>query len=123
MEDNGKYLRLFGTLFFVFIGFIATLFIVMYGLKLMFGVLDAIPWFSAMFTLFVICVPAVLFLTVYFIYFKQTKTHFSKAVRFFSYAVFTLACASWLYNWVLDFIIFFTKHYNSIAEYNCYNLA
>ena len=123
MEDNGKYLRLFGTLFFVFIGFISTLFIVMYGLKIMFGVLDAIPWFSAMFTLFVICVPAVLFITVYFIYFIQTKTHFSKAVRFFSYAVFTLAIASWLYYWVLDFIIFFTKHYNSIAEYNCYNLA
>ena len=123
MEDNGKYLRLFGTLFFTFIGFIVALFLIMFGLKVLFGVLNYIPWFSAMFTLLIVCVPSVLFITVYLIYFKQTKTHFSSAVRYFSYSVFTIAIASWLYFWVLDFIIFFKMHYNGISEYNCYNLA
>ena len=123
MDDNGKYIRLFGTLFFTFIGFILTLFLIMFGLKVLFGVLNTIPWFSAMFTLLIVCVPAVLFITVYLIYFKQTKTHFSAAVRYFSYAVFTIAITSWLYFWVLDFIIFFKMHYNGISEYNCYNLA
>lgn len=123
MNDNGKYLRLFGTLFFTFIGFIVALVLIMLGLRLLFGVLNYIPWFSVMFTLSIVCMPAVLFLTVYGIYFKQTKGHFSAAVRYFSYTVFTIAVAAWLYFWVQDFIIFFTHHYNGISEYNCYNLA
>lgn len=123
MDDNGKYIRLFGTLFFTFIGFIVALFLIMFGLRVLFGVLNYIPWFSATFTMLIVCVPAVLFITVYLIYFKQTKTHFSAPVRYFSYSVFTVAIAFWLYFWVLDFIIFFKMHYNGISEYNCYNLA
>lgn len=123
MEDNGKLFRLFGTLFFTFLGFLLALFLIMVGLRLIFGVLDYMPWFSVMFTLFVVCVPAVLFLTVYFIYFKQTGGHFSKSVRVFSYIVFTVAVAAWLYFWAKDLIIFFKYHYNGISEYNCYNLA
>ncbi len=123
MEDNGKLFRLFGTLFFTFLGFLLAVFLIMVGLRLIFGVLDYLPWFSVMFTLFVVCVPAVLFLTVYYIYFKQTAGHFSKPVRIFSYTVFTIAVAVWLYFWAQDLIIFFKYHYNGISEYNCYNLA
>ena len=123
MEDNGKLFRLFATLFFAFVGFIIILALIMISLRLIFGVLDYMPWFSVLFTLFIVCVPAILFLTVYLIYFKQTRRHFSKPVRIFSYMVFVVAIAAWLYFWVQDIIIFFKYHYNGISEYNCYNLA
>jgi hypothetical protein len=123
MTDTDKYIRLFSTLFFTFVGFIAALGLLILGLRTIFGVLDYMPWFSVMFTLFIICVPAVLFITVYIIYIKHSKPHPSKAAKVFSYTIFTIALAAWLYFWVLDIIIFFKHHYTSIGEYHCYNLA
>jgi chromate transport protein ChrA len=123
MKDDGKYIRLFGTIFFSFMAFIAAFALLMIGLKYTFRILDHIPWFSLMFTLFIICVPAVLFITVYLIYIQHTKPHTSKAAKIFSYIIFAIALAAWAYYWFLDFIIFFKHHYSSIGEYNCYNLA
>ncbi len=123
MDENGKYLRLFATIFFTFIGFVVALLLVMLGLRLLFGILDYIPWFSLMFTLFIICVPAVLFITVYLIYFKHTKGHPSAAVRKFSYVLFTIAIGFWVFFWIKDLIIFFKHHTNGIDAYNIYNLA
>jgi chromate transport protein ChrA len=123
MKEDGKYIRLFGTIFFSFIGFIAAFALLMVGLKYTFRILDHIPWFSLMFTLFIICVPAVLFITVYLIYIQHTKPHTSKSAKIFSYIIFAIALAAWIYYWFLDFIIFFKHHYSSIGEYHCYNLA
>jgi hypothetical protein len=123
MNDDGKYIRLFGTIFFTFMGFIAAFALLMVGLKYTFRMLDHIPWFSLMFTLFIVCVPAVLFITVYLIYIKHTKPHPSMGARIFSYIIFAVALCAWAYYWFLDFIIFFKHHYNSIGEYHCYNLA
>ncbi len=123
MEENGKYIRLFGTIFFSFIGFIVANILILVSLKLLFGLLDKIPLVNLLFTLFVVSVPAVLFTTVYCIYFKHTIPHPSKIVRFFSYTIFTIALAAWLYFFVADLIRFFKFHYSSIAQYNTYNLA
>lgn len=123
MNENGKFIRLFGTIFFSFIIFIITLIVVLLGLKYLFGILDKIPWFSVMFTLFIICVPAVLFISVYCIYFKRTLTHPSKKARVFSYIIFATALAAWGYFWVIDLFAFFKFHHNSIDRYQCFNLA
>lgn len=123
MKEEGKYIRLFVTIFFSFMAFIALIALIMIGLKYTFRILDSIPWFSLMFTLFVICVPAVLFITVYLIYINHTKPHPSKGAKIFSYIIFTVALAAWGYYWFLDVVIFFKHHYSSIGEYNCYNLA
>ena len=123
MNNKGKFIRLFGTIFFCFLLFILAIVILLVSLKYIFGVLDHIPWFSMMFTLFIICVPAVLFITVYSIYTKRTLTHPSKKARIFSYLIFTLALLCWGYFWVIDIITFFKYHYNSIDRYQCFNLA
>jgi hypothetical protein len=123
MKEDGKYIRLFGTIFFSFLGFIAAFALLMVALKYTFRMLDHIPWFSLLFTLFIVCVPAVLFITVFLIYIQHTKPHPSKAVRIFSYLIFSIALAAWAYFWVLDIILFFKYHYNSIGEYHSFNLA
>jgi hypothetical protein len=123
MSNTDKYIRLFGTILFAFVGFIILLGLVLLGLKYFFRVLDHISWFSTMFSLFIMCVPAVLFITVYLIYIKHTKPHPSKAAKIFSYIIFAIALSAWAIFWVQDFIIFAKHQYNTIDKYNCYNLA
>jgi hypothetical protein len=123
MEENGKYLRLLGRIGLLFLVFITSIAIVMYALKYFFGLLDLMPGFSLLFALLIICVPAVIFLTVYYIYYHHTKGHPSKGIRLFSTILFAIATCFWLYFWVLDFIIFFTKQFRDIKYYNTYNLA
>jgi hypothetical protein len=123
MEENGKYLRLLGRIGLVFVIFIAALFAIMYGLRFLFGVLDFMPWFSMMFALFIICVPAAIFITVYILYYFHTKGHHSKSVRIFSNTIFALVLLAWAYFWVYDFTIFIKHQYRDIAHYNTYNIA
>ncbi len=123
MEENGKYLRLLGRLGLAFLVFMVSLFLLIYGLKYFFRILDSMSWFSLFFALFVICVPSLIFVTVYFIYYNHTKGHPNKAVRLFSNTVFALLLCSWFYFLVLDIILFSTKQYRDIEHYNTYNLA
>ena len=121
-DQHGKYIRLFGTLFFTFIGFIVALILILLGLRVVFGVLSYIPWLANIFTLFIICVPAALFISVFIIYFFRTKTHPSLPARIFSYIIFAAALASWAYAWVSDLITFFTHYYMAVGEYMSYNM-
>jgi hypothetical protein len=123
MEENGKYLRLLGRIGLLFLVFMLSLSILIYGLKYFFTIVDSMSWFSLFFALFVICVPSLIFITVYFIYYNHTKGHPSKGVRIFSNAVFAVILCSWIYFLVLDIILFSTKQYRDIQHYNTYNLA
>ena len=122
MEDNGKYLRLFGTLFFTFIGFILAIVLLLLGLKFFFGMLSYIPGVVNIFTLFIICVPAALFISVYVIFFKRTKSHPSAPARMISYILFTIALAAWAFFFLKDMIIFFKHFYTTVGEYMSYDM-
>ena len=122
MGDNGKYLRLFGTLFFSFIGFIVAAALVLLALRVFFGMLSYIPGVTGFFTLLIISVPAALFISVYLIYFYRTRTHPSKAARIISCCIFTAALAAWAYFFVSDIFLFFKYHYNAIADYHSFGM-
>ena len=122
MDDNGKYLRLFGTMFLMFIGFILTIIIILLALKFFFGLLSYIPGVVHLFTLFIICVPAALFITVYLIFFRRTRSHPSAPVRIVSYILFTIALAAWVFFFVKDIILFFKHLYTTVGEYVSYDL-
>ena len=121
-DQHGKYIRLFGTLFFTFIGFIVALILLLLGLRLIFGILSYIPWLANIFTLFIICVPAALFISVFIIYFFRTKKHPSAAARVFSYIIFAAALCVWVYVWVNDLVTFFRHYYMAVGEYMSYNM-
>jgi hypothetical protein len=123
MKEDGKFIVLFGTIFFSFLGFIGFIIAIMFGLKFFFGMLDKMPWFALLFTFFIVCVPALIFLTVFAIYFVRTKSHPSLPVRIFSYIVFVIAISAWIFFWAKDILLFFKKYFNSINYYDCYNLA
>ena len=53
-DQYGKYVRLAGTLFFTFIGFVIVAILVLLGLRFFFGLLSYIPGVTYAFTLFII---------------------------------------------------------------------
>lgn len=122
MEDNGKYLRLFASLFFTFIGFIVAIIVLLLGLKFFFGMLSYIPGVVNIFTLFIICVPAALFISVYIIFFRRTSSHPSAPARIISYIFFTIALAAWGFFFVKDLILFFRYFYTTVGEYMSYDM-
>ena len=122
MEDNGKYLRLFGTLFFSFIGFIAAFVLLMLGIRLVFGMLVYIPWVSYVYLAFILIVPAALFVSGFIIYFRRTRTHPSKTMRGISYFIFSAALLIWGYVFISDMIVFFKHGYQAIEKYKSYEM-
>ncbi len=122
MRDDGKYIRLFGTLFFTFIGFIVAAFLTLLLLRVFFGILSFIPGLQFVFTLLIITVPAALFMSVFLIYVRRTKSHPSQTVKIISFLLFAAFIAAWLYFFVLDMIIFF-KHFSAtIGDYHSYDM-
>ncbi len=122
MEDNGKYLRLFGTIFFSFIGFIVALIIVLFAFRVFFGLLSYVPWTTYIFILFIISVPAALFISVYIIYYYRTRSHPSAGARWFSYILFAIALAAWGFSFISDMVTFFQHHYAAISYYMSYDM-
>ncbi|MEO8772347.1 MAG: hypothetical protein ABI402_19770 [Ferruginibacter sp.] len=124
MEDNGKYLRLFGTLFFTFIGFLVAFALLLLGIKFFFGLLSYIPYFTYVYMILILMFPTCLFLSAYIIFFRKTKYHPSKGVRVVSYIIFIAAISTWLWFFVSDLLLFSKspKSGNGIDGYETYNL-
>lgn len=123
MESTySKYIRLFGNIFFLFLGFILLLVIIVLGLRLFFGLLSYIPWISIIYSLFILLTPLCIFGTAFLVFFKRTFRHPSASVRVISYIFFTGILLCWLGFTVYDLLTFFKHQYQSIDKYYSYNL-
>ncbi|MBC7936676.1 MAG: hypothetical protein H7Y86_15100 [Rhizobacter sp.] len=123
MEDKfTKYLQLSNRLIIILVSFVASLLLLLYGLRLAFGLLDRIPWFVYLFTLFIIMVPTILFIGVFLIYFSRTKKHPAPFVRYLSWSLFLVALIVWGYFLVTDMISFFRTASQEIGSYHSYSV-
>ena len=123
MEDRfGKYIRLFSSLFFLVIGFIITIILLMLFIRLFFGLLSYIPWITYIYMGFIILVPAALFIPAYIVYFRRTTSHPAKIVKVISYTIFTIAIGAWSVFLVMDMVSFFKHAYTAIGMYKSYDM-
>jgi hypothetical protein len=123
MEDQfAKFLRLFGNIFFAFLGFVVALMLLMFGLRLLLSGLDYIPWFTYFYMSLMLLIPPALFVSVFTIFFNRTKKHPSKAIRIFSSLLFIVAIICWIIALSLDFVAFFKDASPEISHYYSYNL-
>ena len=121
-EDRfSKYFQLVFNLFFTVVGFLIALVLIMLGLKYAFRLLDYIPWFVYMYVLFILSVPAALFISVFVIYFKRTYSHTSAVVKGISFSIFTIAIILWAAAYILDMIYFIKKGSRQVSDYYSYN--
>ncbi|MEX1203511.1 MAG: hypothetical protein WEA59_09720 [Ferruginibacter sp.] len=109
-------------IFFLFVGFIVSLLAVLFALKYIMGALDYLPWFSYLFTIFIMMVPSVLFITVFIIYLKRTQFYPSPVVKWISIILFSIALLFWVYFLIIDVIYFFKTGAREVGKYNSYNV-
>lgn len=121
-DQFGNFIRLFGNIFFSFIGFIVLISLLLLGLRFFMGALDYLSWFRYFYLSLMLMIPSILFITVFVIYFKRTKFHPSKPVRIISDTIFVSAILSWLVVLVLDSIQFLKHGYPDIDKYYSYNM-
>ncbi len=74
MEDRfGKYLRLLGSIFFLVLGFIVAVILLLLTVRLFFGLMSYIPWITYIYMIFIILVPAALFIPAYIVYHPEAN--------------------------------------------------
>jgi hypothetical protein len=123
MDDKFlKYSKLYAYIFFalfIFVLGVGLLIATLYGFS---KVISSHP-VDVAFELIVIAIPAIVFSTAYIIFFKRTKTHPNKPVKYISYVLFITAlcyCAIGLFWTIKDY---FTLKSSSIADYHTFKLV
>ena len=122
MNDPGKYIRLFGTLILGFLGFILALILLFLSLRLVFGFVNELSWFTYVFSVFVLSVPATIFITAYTIFYFRTKKHPSEAVRLISSILFIIFICAWIFFYISDMVAFFAKGQTQIVDTKSWNI-
>ena len=121
-DQQGKFIRLFGTIFFSLIGAIVSFVLLMLLFRWLISSLDYIPWFTYFYMSLILLLPTALFVSVFAIFFRRTKMHPSKPVRIFSSAIFLIGILSWFVVLGFDCINFFKTASPEISQYYSYNL-
>ena len=109
MEDRFvKYSKLYFLIFLLFLSvpvLLGSAIAIGYG----FSKLISSKPVDLLYQLLIIALPSAVFSTVYYIFFKRTKTHPSAAIKIISKLIFVIGFCSCLLVLVLDFKRFFTK--------------
>ena len=109
MEDRFvKYSKLYFLIFLLFLSIPVILGLAI-GIGYGFSKLISSKPVDFLYQLLVIALPSSVFATVYYIFFKRTKTHPSAAVRLISRIIFILGFCICLVIVITDFIQFFKK--------------
>ena len=123
MQDRfAKYTKLYIIIFLMFLSvpiFIAVFIAAFYGI---FKIVPA-SFLDITFGLCLVTLPAALFSTVYYIFYKRTKIHPVSGVRITSKILFVIGIIASLFFLTLDVKTFFTKFSIDITNYYCFKLA
>ncbi len=121
MDDQFvKYSKLLSAIFLLFMGVLLVFALIILAVRLLFGLFDYIPWASYIYMVFIVAAPALLFISVFSIFFKRTLKHPSPVAKYFSLLVFAIALLLWVYTLYTDMVLFSKKYYVDAAKYNSY---
>lgn len=122
MNDPGKYIRLSGILFLAVTGVLTALVLVFLGLRLLFGFVNELPWITYIYTLIILSVPAILFVTVFSIFFMRTRSHASRHIRIISYVLFICFLCAWIFFYINDIVTFYRTAQTQVGDYKSWNV-
>jgi hypothetical protein len=122
MNDYGKYVRLFWMILLAIVCFLIAIVLLFLGARLVFGLVNALPWISFIYTLLILTVPAAIFITAFIIYFVRTRSHPSRPVRILSYFLFAVFLCAWLVFYTMDIITFFRTSQTQIEPYRSWDI-
>jgi len=116
-----SFILIFGSIFFSAVGAVLALAIFFLVVRLLFGVLSYLPWITYAYALLILLFPAMLFISVYILYFKRTLRYPVKVVKWISISLFMIALLSWVAVLIYDLMLFFKKGSIEIDPYFSYN--
>jgi len=122
MSNPVKNLRLIGILLLSFIAFVTALVLLFLITRFVFGLVNELPWITYIYTLFILSVPAFIFISVFTIFFRRTRTHPSKRVRQVSSGFFIIFIVAWIVIYILDVITFFQTSDSTIGAYKSWEV-
>lgn len=123
-EDKvGRYIRLFGNIFFSFICLLLTLVVIFFLIKYVFGFLDSFSFTEVFFRSVMILAPGIFFLAVVTYYWKRTRKITSTVTKYISFIIFAVMLAAWVYAMVSDMMIFSKHGYDDIKRYFSFSLT
>ncbi|MEO6583017.1 MAG: hypothetical protein ABIO05_01760 [Ferruginibacter sp.] len=122
MNDASKYIRLFGMLLLTAVSFITGVLLLFFVIKLVFGFLNNLPWFTIVYSVFVLSVPAAIFIGAYTIFFRRLKNQTAKSVKIFSAIIFIAFIVAWLFYYIADLLAFVKTGKVDIVETHSWNL-
>ena len=123
MQDRfAKYTKLYIIIFLMFLS--VPIFIALF-IASFYGIFKILPgtYLDITFGLCLVTLPAALFSTVCYIFYKRTKIHPVSAVRVISKILFVLGIIAALFFLTLDVKTFFTKFSIDVTNYYCFSLA
>jgi hypothetical protein len=122
MDDRFiKYTKLSIIIFLLFLAvplMFSLVFGVFYGLS---AIISSRP-IDIVFEIFIISCPAILFSTVYTIFFIRTKSHPSVIVKYISYFIFVSGIALSCYFLITDLLKYFTKPNANVTDYHSFGM-
>lgn len=122
MDDRFiKYTKLSVIIFLLFLA-IPLSFSLLFGVFYGFSAIISSGPVDILFEIFIVSLPAVLFCTVYAIFYTRTKSHPSKAVRYISNFFFALCTIISLYALITDLLTYFHIHLRDITGYQCFTV-
>ncbi len=122
MNDDGKYIKLFGLIMATVIGFLLTLLLIFFVIRLLFGMVNGISWISYFYSLLVLSVPPAIIISAFMILLWRTRTHAYGIARLLSYILISACLFSWITVFVTDVIAFFQKPGYDVMDYNSWGL-
>ena len=123
MNDPAKYVKLFWLLLLSVIAVLGAMVLIFLGLRLVFGFVNELSWFTYVFALFVLSVPPAIFITAFIIYWVRTRAHPSTVARMVSYVIFALFLSAWLIQFSRDLISFFTMKLTPAVDYKSWDMV
>lgn len=102
------------------LGFILVLVVFFFIMRLIFDLMKFMPWLDYVFAVFMVCVPAAVFITAYSIFFNRTLHYQIKPVKLISLGLMAVVVVGWVYLLIHDLLHFFRTEKLTIDAYLSY---
>jgi hypothetical protein len=123
MQDNlEKYLQLLGLILLSVAGFLIAFVLLLLGFRGLFGLFSYVPWIAVVYKFCLMCIPFMVFMAAYVIFFRRNRLHPAAWVRFTSALIFTIAIGSWIFALSKDMYNFSAKGTFTVEGYLSFNM-
>lgn len=121
-EAGEKYIKLSGLILLVLISMFILIFGLIYGLRFFAGLFDKVSISVYAFTLFVVLVPAIIFVTIEVFAFRRMRRAPKKTANVIAKIILLLLMIGWAYPLWIDINLFFSRYQTTISYYMSYNV-